>query len=149
MAAKVLGARVISGRSVASFVGAAVVIAYVVWSQFALHLSRVAFDNERRRALNIADQLELWKELAIQHRGRIDREALEKNARNIELTPRRPTEGLPWPPGDRLFTMLRDPPDPARQRKLQRYLSDRVLDNYFYVVIGADGWVKEMFWDKP
>jgi hypothetical protein len=138
-----------NARVILRLVIAAVVIAYVVWSQFTLHLSRVAFANERKRGLNIADQLELWKELASQNDGRVDLNALEKSARHVQLTPYPTTEGLPLAPGDRVFTMIHDEPDQARQRKLERYLSDLVLHNYFYVVVDARGQIKEMFWDKP
>jgi hypothetical protein len=138
----------INARGALRLVIAALVIAYVVWSQFALHRSKVAFANERRRALNIADHLELWRELAASG-GHATREALEKSSRKIELTLRNPTEGLPLPPGDRVYTMIYDEPAQTRQRKLDRYLSDLVLHNYFYVVVGSRGEIKEMFWDKP
>ena len=130
---------------------AAVAVVYVVWSQVALHGAKEDLENERRRVYNIADYAELWKEVTLRDGGRLDREALGKDPRHIRIADT-PAEGAAsgvLAPGDRLYTLTYDPPDPARRSRLDRYFSDLVLSNYFYVVTSERGQLKDMFWDKP
>jgi hypothetical protein len=126
---------------------AALLLGYVLWSQFALHRATAALEIERRRVYHIADQLELWKLVAIRDHGRLDREALGRDARHIELTDAPGAAHLAA--GDRAHTLIYDAPDAARRSQLDRYFSDRVLANYFYVVTDAQGQIKDMSWDKP
>jgi len=130
---------------------AAVAVAYVVWSQVALHGAKATLEEERRRVYNIADYAELWKEVSLRDGGRLDPEALGKDPRNIRIADT-PPEGVAsglLAPGDRLYTLTYGRPDPARRSRLDRYFSDLVLSNYFYVITNERGQIKDMFWDKP
>ena len=132
---------------VVRFALAALACAYVVWSQLALYRANAALAIERQRVYQIADHIELWKQVAIRDRGRLDREALGRDARHMELTETSGAGRLA--PGDRTYTLIYDRPDSARQSQLQRYFSDLVLSNYFYVVTDAQGQIKDLSWDKP
>lgn len=132
---------------------AAVAVAYVAWSQIALHGAKAALESERRRVYSIADYAELWKEVALRDGGRLDPAALAKDPRHVRITETPSSDatarGLPLASGDRLHTLTYDPPDPARRSRLDRYFSELVLHNYFYVVTNERSQIKDMFWDKP
>ncbi len=49
-----------------------VMILYVVWSQLTIHQYKQQIENERQRAFNIADLLEIWKEIIASHDIRFD-----------------------------------------------------------------------------
>ena len=127
---------------------AAATVAYVGWSQLALYQSRRRLGIERQRVYNIADQLELWKELSAGNAGTLDQ--LRSNERGFDLT--QVTRSEAWTPpaeGDTLYVTSRGPLSSERKQELDRYFSELVLGNYFSVIVDSKGRIKNMAWDKP
>ena len=126
-----------------------IAIIYLLWSQIALYKYRVALEEEKARVYNIADHLELWKEISIKYDGHFDVDKLGKSQRNIEITKINRRDGLSIPDDEMLYVMYYDKLNDRRKNELNRFFSDLVLNNYFYVITDDDGKIKDMFWDKP
>jgi hypothetical protein len=50
---------------------------------------------------------------------------------------------------DTLYVMSHNKINEQRKKELNKYFSELVLGNYFYIVIDENGKIKEMFWGKP
>jgi len=127
-----------------------IVITYLVWSQIKLYEYREALEVEKTRVYSIADHLELWKEISIKHDGYLDLEKLGKDQRNIKITKIERRDRASLANDESMFyVMFYDELGKQRKSELDRFFSDLVLGNYFYVITDKSGKVKEMFWDKP
>ncbi len=125
-------------------------IFYFIWSQFALYEHRASLKNAEKKIYNIADNLEFWKLMSIRQGIQFDVDYLGNDVRNIKITPIKNNDGLPLKNEDNQFYILSySGADKKRKKELERYFSDLVLQNYFYVVTDRNGKIKEMFWDKP
>ena len=100
------------------------------------------------RSYNIADHLEFWKEIAIKYKGTFDHKALKTSAWRTSILEITNEEQL-YNPEDKTFIMTHRPIDQDRKKALDKYFSDLVLTNYFYVIVDNENQVKEIFWDKP
>ncbi|SHO55569.1 hypothetical protein [Vibrio quintilis] len=122
-------------------------IGYVIWSQLYInHMSNI-LSSERVRVLNIARSLELWKNITINDSGYFYPDKLFKNE-EIELKEiNRSKSETGINKGEKMYILYYK--KDIDETKFQRYFSDLVLDNYFYLITDADGKIKELFWDKP
>lgn len=126
-----------------------VAIIYLAWSQFTLYEYRKALETEKARVYSIADHLELWKKISIEHNGYLNMQELEKDRRDIEFFQVTRKEGLPpMVDGDKFYSMFYNEPDKQRKKELENFFSDLVLRSYFYIIIDKNKKIKEMFWDK-
>jgi hypothetical protein len=115
-----------------------------------IHQYRKELAIEKERVYSIADQLELWKSISIDYGGDLDIEGLSEDPRNISLQIINRKEGLLLDDKKDLFyVMFHDKISEQRKSELNKYFSDVVLGNYFYIVTDENGKIKEMFWDKP
>lgn len=121
---------------------------YIIWSQLEFSRKDKIIDTQQKRLYNIADNFELWKKMITEHDGKIDIELLAKDSRNIQIT-KIEREELSDNENSDLYIMFYDAPNKVRKDKLDKYFSDLVLGNYFYIITNKDKQIKEMFWDKP
>ncbi len=121
---------------------------YIIWSQLEFSRKDKIIDTQQKRLYNIADNFELWKKMITEHDGKIDIELLAKDSRNIQIT-KIEREELSDNENSDLYIMFYDAPNKVRKDKLDKYFSDLVLGNYFYIITSKDKQIKEMFWDKP
>ncbi len=138
-----------SKGSAASVLFSIIAMMYFSWSQVALYKYREALEIEKSRVYNIADHLELWKEISITYNGYLDVEKLSQDPRNIEITKINRKNGTFIPDSENLYVMYYDKLNNQRKKELKRFFSDLVLNNYFYVITDHNGKIKEIFWDKP
>lgn len=125
-------------------------IIYLVWSLITIYNCREALEKEKARVYSIADHLEFWKEISIEHDGYLNLEKLGKNQRNIKITQIKRKDGIfLTDEEDMFYIMFYSELDEQRKKELNRFFSDIVLGNYFYVITDKNGKIKEMFWDKP
>ncbi len=128
----------------------AIIIIYLVWSQIELYKYQEALEVEKARVYSIADHLELWKEISIKYDGYLDLEKLGKDQRDIKITQINRRDGASLDNDEGMFyVMFHNELDKQRKSELDRFFSDLVLGNYFYVITDKNGKIKEMFWDKP
>ena len=127
-----------------------IAVIYLAWSQIALYQYREALETEKTRVYNIADHLELWKKISTEYDGYFDLEKLGKDQRNIKITQIKRKNETSFIDEDKiLYVMFYNEIDEQRKNELNRFFSDLVLGNYFYVTTDKNGKIKEMFWDKP
>ena len=125
-------------------------IGYFFWSQFSLYNLRKSLKESTERIYNIADHLELWKEISTKHGGFINFDKLNKDPRNITITKVTREEGfISENENDILYILTHDKIDSKRKKYLSRYFSELVLGNYFSIITDKSGKIKEMDWDKP
>jgi hypothetical protein len=134
-------------RIVLSSIGA-IFIVYVIWSQ--VYINQLSKDIlvEKKRAINIAKNLELWKDITINYNGYFDQKKLLQKNKEIKVTKidRKESE-LGIKEGEKLYILYYS--SPVKENMLQRYFSELVLGNYFYLVTDSDGKIRDFFWDKP
>jgi len=125
-------------------------VMYVIWSLVTIFNYRNQVIEAKHRIYNIADNFELFKQLHLESNGVLNRQALEADPRQIEITEVTRKEAISeLKPGQRLYTMFYNEPSDLRKKQLNRYFSSLVLNNYFFIVTQSDGKIIEMFWDKP
>ena len=139
-----------SKRSMLTLLLLFIAVIYLAWSQIALYQYREALETEKTRVYSIADHLELWKKISTEYDGYFDLEKLAKDQRNIKITRiKRKNETSSIGDDEILYVMFHNKIDEKRKNELNRFFSDLVLGNYFYVTTDKNGKIKEMFWDKP
>jgi len=139
-----------SKRSMLTLLLLFIAVIYLAWSQIALYQYREALETEKTRVYSIADHLELWKKISTEYDGYFDLEKLSKDRRNIKITQiKRKDETSSIGDDEILYVMFHNKIDEQRKNELNRFFSDLVLGNYFYVTTDKNGKIKEMFWDKP
>ncbi len=137
-------------RSMLSLLLLFIAAIYLAWSQIVFYQNREALEKEKTRVYSIADNLELWKKISIEYDGYFDLEKLSKDRRNIKITKIKKKDGISSIGDDEiLYVMFHNEIDGQRKKELNRFFSDLVLGNYFYVTTSKNGKIKEMFWDKP
>jgi hypothetical protein len=125
-------------------------VVYLVWSLIVIHKYRENLETEKERVYSIADQLELWKRISIEYEGLLGIESLSEDTRNISVKKINRIEGvLLSDKKDVFYVVFHDKLNKQRKKELNKYFSEVVLGNYFYVVTSENGKIKEMFWDKP
>ncbi|MCB2262470.1 MAG: hypothetical protein LGR52_05950 [Candidatus Thiosymbion ectosymbiont of Robbea hypermnestra] len=135
------------GRIISVLVSILAVL-YVAGSLIALYTCRQALEREKERIYSIADHLELWKKITVEHNGYLDPEKLANDPRNIKIT--RIEKLFLTDDEDKSYVMYHGNLDEQRRKALKRkYFSDLVLDSYFHVVTDKHGKIKEMGWGKP
>ncbi len=127
-----------------------IAVIYLAWSQITLYQYREALETEKTRVYSIADHLEIWKKISTEYDGYFDLDKLGKDRRNIKITQiKRKNEISSIGEDEILYVMFHNKIDEQRKSELNRFFSDLVLGNYFYVTTDKNGKIKEMFWDKP
>ncbi len=127
-----------------------IAVIYLAWLQITLYQYREALEIEKTRVYSIADHLELWKKISTEYDGHFDLEELGKDRRNIKIIQIKKRDELSSiNEGEILYVMFHDEIDEQRKNELNRFFSNLVLGNYFYVTTDKNGKIKEMFWDKP
>ncbi|MEE9355735.1 MAG: hypothetical protein V3U75_09125 [Methylococcaceae bacterium] len=127
-----------------------IAILYIAWSQLEIYSIRESLKMSETRIYNIADNLELWKKISIEHAGQFDIRSLRNDRRNIRINRITRKEALLLQnKEDQLYIIFYDEPDKKRKKELDRYFSELVLRNYLYVITDKNKKIKEMFWDKP
>lgn len=124
------------------------VVIYIIWSQAIIYNYRESLKIEKNRVYNIADHLEFWKETILESNGYLSTEKMVKDKRNIELFEITRKDGSVIADDEMLYIMFYDKVDKKRKNELDRYFSDLVLRNYFYIITDKNKKIKEMFWDK-
>lgn len=124
-------------------------VVYVAYSQFLFSESRVSLDEAKTRVENISYQLEFWKTLSIKAGVVFDLGQLISDYPDIVVTKIDESDALDGviENGGQLYVLTYD--SPKGKPVLDRYFSELVLSNYFYVVTNSQGEVQSMFWDKP
>lgn len=126
----------------------AIFIAYIVWSQVYINQLSKHISIEKERVINIARNLELWKDITINYDGYFDQEKLLQKNKEIKVTKiDRDESELGIKEGEKLYAVYYS--SPGNENMFRRYFSELVLGNYFYLVTGSDGKIRELFWDKP
>ncbi len=139
-----------SKRNMLSLLLLFIAVIYLVWSQIALYQYREALETEKTRVYSIADHLELWKKISTEYDGYFNLEKLGEDRRNIKITQiKRKDETSSIGDDEIIYVMFHNKIDEQRKNELNRFFSDLVLGNYFYVITDKNGKIKEMFWDKP
>ncbi len=120
-------------------------IAYVTWSQVYInHLSN-SIPIEKERALNIARHLELWKNITVNY-DRYLEPLLQENKKIRIVKIERDKSELGIKKNENMYSMYHL--DSVDENALQKYVSDSVLDGYFYIITDSDGKIQDLFWDS-
>lgn len=127
-----------------------VMAAYIGWSQYALSSYRSKLETEQKRVYNIADNFQLVRKMMTGMDGKLDPEKLNQYRRGMKISEITRPEALSiLKPGEKLYTMTYPKPDNKDKKRLDRYFSDLVLYNYYYIKTDSHGKIIELFWDKP
>ncbi len=126
----------------------ATAIVYVIWSLVYINQLSNDVSVEKKRALNIARHLKLWKDISINYDGYFDQERLlqeNKEIKVVNIEYDKSKFGIKK--DEKLYVMYHS--NPASENRFQHYFSELVILDLYYIVTDFDGRIQEFSWDKP
>jgi hypothetical protein len=104
---------------------------------------------ERERAYHIADGMDHLLSLLGVSEEKLTVDNLRRRSDIIAVNPFPKHSQYFLRDGQRAYTVVFKDLEPMQGTRLNRYFSDIVLGNYYYIVISKNGRPVNFFWDKP
>ncbi len=125
-----------------------IAIVYIIFSL--LYINQLSNDVsvEKKRVINIARHLKLWKSISINHNGYFDQESVLQENKGIMVAEIEHDKfKFDIKKDEKLYVMYYS--NPASENKFQQYFSELVVLDFYYIITDFDGRIIEFSWDKP
>lgn len=136
-------------KNIVQLSGVGLVVLYIAVSLYLLYDNHLQLGQERQRVLNIAYNLEVAKALIRKQECKVSLADLKTEIADVSISKVNNPDAVYLKSGEEHYIMAYSRPSAEKIIERYDYFSERVLSNYFAVIVDRQGMVQDMFWDKP